>query len=179
MSRQACRSLLISMVLLAGISTAGQMDEYSIKAGYLYNFSKYVEWPQQAFAAPSSPFVICIAGEDPFGSRLDDAIAGKTSGDGRPLEVRRLSKAEGEALRKCQMVFISKSEKRNAASLVEALRNSSIFTVADFTPFAENGGVANLRIDGSKVRVDLNMSAATRANLKVSGKLQQVSNLVN
>ncbi len=179
MNRQACRALFTSILLLAGISAAAQMDEYSIKAGYLYNFSKYVEWPKETFAAPTSPFVICIAGEDPFGSRLDQAIAGKTSGDGRSLEVQRLKNGGVEALRKCQMVFVSKSEKRNVAAIIDAVKGYSVLTIADFNPFAESGGVANLRIEGSKVRVDLNMSAANRANLKVSGKLQQVANLVN
>ena len=59
------------------------------------------------------------------------------------------------------------------------MKGSSTFTVADFTPFSEEGGIANLRIDGTKVKVNLNINAANRANLKVSGKLQQVANLVN
>ena len=75
---------LLSMLLASG-SVSAQMDEYSIKAGYLYNFSKYVQWPEGTFPTPETPFVICIVGEDPFGGRLDQAIAGKTSGDARPL----------------------------------------------------------------------------------------------
>ena len=89
--RRAARLFIIILALPAAVSVTaqGQMDEYSIKAGYLYNFSKYVAWPEGTFAAPTAPFVICL-GEDPFGGRLDQAIAGKTSGDGRPLLVKRL-----------------------------------------------------------------------------------------
>jgi hypothetical protein len=76
------------------------------------------------------------------------------------------------------MVFISVSEKSHAMAIREALKASPVFTVADFSPFAENGGIANLRIDGNKVRVDLNINAANQVNLKISGKLQQVANLV-
>jgi hypothetical protein len=172
--------LLVCCVALPMATTANaQMDEYSIKAGYLYNFSKYVAWPEQTFASPSIPFVICIVGEDPFGNRLDQAVSGKTAGDGRPLEIRRLKNAEPGPLHECQMAFVGKSEKEHAATIIESLKDSSVLTIADFNPFAENGGVADLRIDGTKVKVDLNMNAANRANLKVSGRLQQVANLVN
>lgn len=171
--------IIAAMFVVSPAIGHAQMDEYSIKAGYLYNFSKYVAWPEGIFATSTASFVICVLGEDPFGSRLDQAIAGKTSGDGRSLEVRRVKSVGSEVLHGCQMVFVSKSEKQNAGAVVEAVRGGSVFTVADFSPFAENGGVANLRIDRTKVRVDLNMAAANRANLKVSGKLQQVANLVN
>ena len=172
------RSLLTVMatVALASSPAATQMDEYSIKAAYLYNFSKYVAWPEGTSPSASAHFLICIAGEDPFGEHLDNTVAGKTSADGRPLEVRRLKVEDSSALRECQIVFVSKSEKKNIAALLAVTRDTAIMTVADFSPFAEEGGVANLRIDGTKVKVDLNMSAANHANLKVSGKLQQVAN---
>ena len=176
-----CRVLFLItwILLLASVQASAQMDEYDIKAGYLYNFSKYVAWPDGTFATPTAPFVICIVGEDPFGNRLDQAVAGKMAGSGRPLEIRRLTNQEAGVLRQCQIVFIGKSERKRVASVLAALKGSSTFTVADFTPFAEEGGIANLRIDGTKVKVDLNINAANRANLKVSGKLQQVANLVN
>jgi hypothetical protein len=178
---QRKHSVVIALCLLlpAGVPGSAQMDEYSIKAGYLYNFSKYVTWPEQAFSAPTSPFVICVVGNDPFGSRLDQAVAGKSSGDGRALQIKRLKNADAVRLRECHLVFVGKSEQEHAAEIIEVLRTLAVLTVADFNSFAEKGGVADLRIDGTKVKVDLNMSSASRANLKVSGKLQQVSNLVN
>jgi hypothetical protein len=169
----------LCLLLPCAVPVAAQMDEYSIKAGFLYNFSKYVEWPEQAFSAPGAPFVICIVGEDPFGGRIDRAVEGKTSGDGHPLQLRRLKNAEAAALRDCHLAFVSKSEKARAGEIIESMKNLSVMTVADFASFAEQGGIADLRIDGTKVKVDLNMASANRANLKVSGKLQQVANLVN
>lgn len=168
---------LMATLALASAPATTQMDEYSIKAAYLYNFSKYVGWPE-ATAPSRAHFAICIVGDDPFGGRLDQTVAGKTSGDGRPLEVRRVKADDSNALRDCQIVFVSKSEKKRVAALLAATKDTAVMTVADFTPFAEEGGIANLRIDGTKVKVDLNMSAAMHANLKVSGKLQQVANLV-
>jgi len=168
---------LFCLIALAG-GALGQMDEYSVKAGYLYNFSKYVTWPQDAFTAPSAPFMICILGEDPFQGRLDAAIAGKTSGDGKPVEVRRLNALDLDSFRPCQVIFISRSEKDQAAEIVDMLKRLPIFTVADFDSFAQRGGVADLRLEGTRIKVDLNVSAATRAKLKISARLQQVANLV-
>jgi len=171
--------LFVGSVLAAWLPAGAQMDEYSIKAGYLYNFSKYVSWPEATFPTPTAPLAICIVGEDPFGYRLDQAIAGKTAGDGRPLEVRRTMSEGSGTLKDCQIVFISNSERKRVSAVVAALKGTNAFSVADFSPFAEQGGIANLRVDGTRVKVDLNMNAASRANLKISGKLQQVSNLVN
>ena len=70
-------------------------------------------------------------------------------------------------------------DRQHTAAIVDAVKNFPVFTVADFAPFAEIGGIADLRIDGTKVKVDLNMNAANRAKLKISGKLQQVASLVN
>src|SRR5512147_6415 len=95
------RSFLILMaaVALASAPAATQMDEYSIKAAYLYNFSKYVDWPNTRASSPSARFSICVVGEDPFGGRLDQTVAGKTSGDGRALEVRQVKPEDTSALR--------------------------------------------------------------------------------
>lgn len=154
------------------------MDEYSIKAGYLYNLTKYVSWPEGTFSSPSTPLVICIVGKDPFEGRLEQAVAGKTAGDGRSLEIQRMKGDSAAALRGCQIAFISKSERRGVSAIVNAVKDAPVFTVADFDSFAQDGGVADLRIEDVRVKIDLNMAAAGRANLKISGKLQQVSNLV-
>ena len=157
----------------------GQMDEYSIKAGYLYNFSKYVTWPESAFLSPDASFVICVAGQDPFQGRLDQAIAGKTSGNSRPLVVKHVDSPDRVGFRDCQVLFLSKSEQDRARELVEALKEAPIFTVADFDSFAAKGGSADLRIEGTRVKVDLNVAAASRAGLKINARLQQVANLVH
>lgn len=174
------RLTLTLLCLLAAPGTAlAQMDEYSIKAGYLYNFSKYVDWPDSAFSAPGAPFVICLLGDDPFEGRLNQAIAGKTSGSGRSLQIERVKGGDRSAFRECQIVFLGKSEQSHATEIVDVLKQTPALTVADFEGFAEKGGIANLRIEGTRVKVDLNVSAAARADLKVSARLQQVANLVH
>lgn len=171
--------LLLCLLVLTGQQAHGQMDEYSVKAGYIYNFSKYVTWPESAFLSPNTPFVICMLGEDPFHGRLEQAIAGKTSGSARHLEVKRANAPDPAAIRECQIVFVSKSEQKRAAEIVEILKEIPVLTVADFDSFAENGGIADLRIEGTRVKVDLNIEAAVHASLKISARLQQVANLVH
>jgi len=171
--------LLSGLLVSASFPASTQMDEYSIKAGYLYNFTKYVVWPEQTFAASNTPLNICILGGDPFHGKLDQAVAGRTAGDGRVLEVKHLDGKDMSQARQCQVLFIGRSEEQSAAAIVNSLKGASVFAVADFSNFAEIGGVANLRIEGNRVRIDLNMNAAVRANLKVSGKLQQVANIVS
>ena len=162
-----------SLFLLFAAPAIAQMDEYSIKAGYLYNFSKYVDWPD---GAVGTKFVFCIVGDDPFEGRLDQVVAGKTTRDGKPMEVKKVGADE---VKSCQIAFVSKSEKLHIATILVAAKGANVMTVADFSSFAESGGVAGFRLEDTKVKVDLNMVAANHAALKVSGKLQQVANLVN
>ena len=173
-NRGLCFALISAILLLPFAAPAiAQMDEYSIKAGYLYNFSKYVDWPDGAVGAK---FVFCIVGDDPFAGKLDQTIAGKTTRDGKPMEVRKIG---AEEVKSCQIAFVSRAEKRHIAAILIATKGATVMTVADFSPFAESGGVAGFRLEDNKVKVDLNMDAANRAALKVSSKLQQVANLVS
>jgi hypothetical protein len=181
MAHGVCRLLriLVCLLPLTAVPVIAQMDEYSIKAGYVYNLSKYVTWPEATFSSSSAPLVICIVGKDPFEGRLDQAVAGKTAGDGRPLEIRRLNGDSTGALHACQIAFLGKSEKKNARAIVNAVKDAPVLTVADFDSFAQEGGIADLRLEDVRIKIDLNMAAAGKANLKISGKLQQVANLVN
>jgi hypothetical protein len=174
--RQRLGSLLLWLTVLTCRISSAQMDEYSVKAGYLYNFSKYVTWPDRGLQ--DMAFTICIFGEDPFEGRLDQAIAGKTSANGQRFEVKRIGTFDKAVFQPCQVVFISKSERSRANQLVDSLKEFPILTVADFESFADRGGVADLRIEGTRVKVDLNIGAATRAGLKISARLQQVAKLV-
>ncbi len=102
--------LALALILFTGAARAAQdsPSEYQLKAAFVYNFAKFVDWPPKVYSAPQSPFSICIVGTDPFGSVIDDTLRGKTVGD-HPVVVRR-DKEASEA-RHCQIVFVSASEK--------------------------------------------------------------------
>ena len=151
------------------------LSEYQIKAAFLYNFAKFVEWPGDAFSDSQAPIVLGIVGEDPFGKALDGVILGKTV-NGRSLVVRRLRR--GEDLRSCHILFISLSEKRHLARILESLKGSSVLTVGEADGFVQSGGVIQLLLEEGRVRFEINPDAAARARLKISAKLMALARRV-
>ncbi|MGH9510027.1 MAG: YfiR family protein, partial [Terriglobales bacterium] len=147
--------------------------EYQVKAAFLYNFGKYVEWPPGVLAADS--FAICVLGDDPFGSALDRIIEGK-SVQGRKLVAYRLGRVEDSG--KCQVLFVSASENGRLAHILAALRDRRVLTVGDTVGFAQRGGVINFQLEGSKVRFEINLDAAERAGLTVSSQLLKLAKVI-
>jgi len=157
-------------------SSSDSPSEYQVKAAFLFNFAKFVEWPADTFASPQAPFAVCVLGEDPFGSLLDAALAGKTMAT-HPVALRRI-KERAEA-RHCQIVFVSASEVRNYAELMEAVRGSSALLVGDTDGFAALGGMIEFTLEGNHVRFLINPDAAQRAGLMLSSKLLMLARIVH
>jgi hypothetical protein len=149
-------------------------SEYQVKAAYLFNFVKFVEWPEEAFADPLAPIVIGIVGDDPFGDALPQVVSGKTV-QGRDLVIRKYR--AGEDLRGSHILFISESEKKRFPQLLASLRGSSTLTVADVDGFLDEGGMIRLFSEENRVRFAINVDAAIRAKLKLSSKLLSLARL--
>jgi len=149
--------------------------EFEVKAAFLYNFARFVEWPAETGHDPGTPFVIAILGHDPFGAVLDYTVAGKTVG-GRPIEVRRVARAD-EA-RDAQIVFVSPSERPNTATILKTLGRPGILTVGDTDGFASQGGAINFTVQARRVRFEINPTAAEQARLKMSSQLLKLATLV-
>jgi hypothetical protein len=149
--------------------------EYPVKLGFLYNFTKFVEWPSDSYRAPGSPLAICIVGDDPFSSVLEGELRTRTVG-GHPVEVRELK--SDDTLSVCHMVFVPVTEKNHAATIVSNLKGSSTLTVGETEGFAEQGGMINLTVEENKVHFEVNPLAAERAGLKISSKLLSIAKIV-
>ena len=147
-------------------------SEYQVKAAYLFNFLKFVQWPEDAFADPLAPIVIGIVGDDPFGDVLPQVITGKTV-QGRDLVIRKYR--AGESMRGSHILFINASEKKRIPQLLSSLRGSSVLTVADMDGFLDEGGMIQFLLENDHVRFAINLDAATRARLKISSKLLSVA----
>ena len=152
--------------------TQGSLLEYQVKAAFLLNFTKFVEWPTAAFTAPDAPITICVIGEDPFGTILDQTIEGE-SVNNHGVRARRLL-PDGN-LRSCHIVFISRSERERFAQIVSGLRGSSVLTVSELPGFADAGGVIEFIIEGGKARFYINAATAEDAGLKLSSRLLRVA----
>lgn len=172
-SRRGKWALVLVALLscLAPAADAAAAGEYQVKAAFLYNFARFVDWPSSA--AGGASFVLCILGDDPFGGEIN-VIAGKAVG-GKTLQVRRLASAA--AVSSCQMLFISASESGSLGQALAAARGRPILTVGDTPGFAERGVAINLYVDQSKVRFEINLDAAKRAQLNISSQLLKLARI--
>ncbi len=169
--------LLISFasVCLAAPETDTKKLEYKVKAAYLYNFTKFVKWPDEAFgSSPDSPLNICILGKDPFGNAID-LLANKTA-KGRKVSVTYLDSIETNET--CHVMFVSKSMQKDVELVIEKFAEKNVLTVSDIDGFAVKGGCIRLHVIKGKVRFNINVGAANQANLKVSAKLLELAKVV-
>jgi hypothetical protein len=158
----------------AGISAAAQAaraSEYDVKAAYLYNFSRFVQWPSAADTS-AEPFAICVLGQDPFGPALYSTIAHETVA-GRNVVAKQISSPH-DAL-SCQVLFISASEDTRWKQILDNLGTASILTVSDLPRFTLRGGMVQFVLDGNKVRFEVNSAMAQRAGLTLSSELLKVA----
>lgn len=149
--------------------------EYEVKAEYLYNFGKFVSWPQEALTT-EDPLVICVVGKDPFGAVLDETVRGKTVQE-RPLEVRRL--ATTERVRECHILFVPAAEEPRLPQIRRNLEGANVLTVGETEEFVRKGGGAiALLTRGQKVRFEVNLRSARNAGLELSSQLLKLASAV-
>ena len=153
---------------------AGAPSEHQVKAAFLYNFARYVEWPAEAFP-PGAPLKVCVVGTDPFGSALEDAFRDQVV-HGRPVRISRGTTLA--AVGRCHVLFLSTSEQRRWQELIEALAGVPTLTVADGPPLARQGGMVNFVIEAKRVRFEINRGAAEQAGLRISSKLLALARIV-
>lgn len=165
--------LAVCLGALWGTLASAGSSEYQVKAAFLYNFMKFVDWPGDRSASPGS-ITLGILGKDPFGPALD-TIRDKTA-KGRRVVVQHLRGLE-EA-RQCDLVFVCASEKGRVAQVVRALQNAPVLTVGDQEGFCQAGGMINLVPVQNRIGFEVNLAAANRARLKVSSQLLKLARLV-
>lgn len=170
LARAACLLFVFAFVsqLLGTQNQAQEASEYAVKAAFLYNFAKFVEWPPGAFGHNGAPLIVGVVGDDPFGSALDQTIQGK-SVNGRQLTVRRFS--GGQDLRECHILFISSSERKRLSQILDSIRGAGVLTISEMDQFNQQGGIINFILERGKVRFEINTGAAESARLKLSSKL--------
>ncbi|MCI0568383.1 MAG: YfiR family protein [Acidobacteria bacterium] len=173
-ARSLLTLVIAAWVLTWASATAAKSSEtageYQVKAAFLYNFAKFVEWPDPA----SGPIRLCIVGDDPFGSNLEVTVRGKTI-SGHPIEIRRMNR--GDNPRDCQIAFIRATE-REARSVLELLQGASTLTVGESPNFARDGGMINFVLEDKRVHFEINPGAAQRARLKISSRLLSLARIV-
>jgi hypothetical protein len=150
--------------------------EYAIKAAYLYNFGRYVEWPPQSFSSGDSPFVVGVLGKDPFGPILDEIAVVKKI-EGRRIVARRF--ATMADYKPCQILFVAASAgPEQKAAAVKMAEHSPVLLVGEEPGFAQQGGTVAFFVEQNKVRFEINLEAAKREQLKISSKLLSLAKII-
>jgi hypothetical protein len=155
--------------------SAAETSEEQVKAAFLINFPKYADWPAETFATSNSPIVIAVLGETKVSDEIQKAIAGRTI-NGREIILKHL--ASGDEPCVCQILFICAAEERHSPDLLARFKDTSTLTVGESDDFLENGGIINLARRDRKIALEVNLTAASNARIKISSKLLSVANVV-
>jgi hypothetical protein len=165
---------------LAGVSAAFASDaavskEYQLKAAFLFNFTKFVEWPATRFTDATSPIVIGVLGEDPFGPELKNLVKDRKV-NGRDIVVKPVATlAEAGAV---HLLFVSPRDEKQLAPALAQLRAASVLTVGESPAFAGGGGIITFSVVEDKVRFEINQTAGEAAGLKLSAQLLKLATVV-
>lgn len=172
--RRALRRAAGVLALLWGLAAAHATEiprEYQIKAAFLYNFTKFVDWPDACFASDAAPIVIGVLGDNPFGEELEAAVRARRV-HGRPLIIRFVRSVEDIA--GMHLVFVPRGEEaRFEAACPSPI--DGLLTVGESAPFAARGGMITFQTADDKVRFEINVGAAERAGLKISAQLLKLA----
>lgn len=178
MTRTGWLSLAL-MILCPSLGVSAQdpptLPEYVVKAGFIFNFAKYVEWPADAFEGPDSPIMIGIVGADPFGDRLETILKNKTIRN-RRFEVQRFR--EPSELRRVHILFIPRTERERFREILKQTEAWPVLTVGEDEGFAGAGGTTNILIENEKPKLEVNPDAAGKARLAIDPKLLKVAAIV-
>jgi len=177
--RGGWRALRLLGLLLAYVSGAGAQasvpTEYQVKAAFLYNFAKFVEWPASRFPSAAAPLKICVFGQNPFGEGLREITREKMV-NGRKIEVSDV--ADVQQAKNCHVLFIAWPGRAQMRQILESLHGAGILTVGDSKSFIEQGGMINFVLENERVQFEVNPKAADQAGLKISSKLLSVAKSV-
>jgi hypothetical protein len=149
-------------------------DEWQIKSAFIYNFTKFVEWPSTALGSPSQPIVIGVLGEQSLAEQLAGIVAGRNV-NGRSIEVRPVRTA-AEA-RATQLLFVTAAQESRYAGMRSELADSPVLTVGETPSFSVTGAIGFVQ-DGEKLRFEINVDIAERAHLKISSQLQKLAAVI-
>jgi hypothetical protein len=174
MPQRVITCLLLLLLYAAQTPTSAQeaLPEADLKAAFLYNFTKFVEWPPDAFAKEDAAFVVGIFGDEEFASKLRKLLQDKQA-HGHPFVVRRL--AQNSEAKSCHILFFREAETRRLSSIYESIKRVPILTVGESEEFLDSGGMFNLVFEDKQLRFEVNPATAENARLTVSSKLLRLA----
>ena len=175
LARCAAVGLLCLTRAFAAGADSGVSHEYEIKAAFLFNFTRFIEWPSFSFADAASPIVIGVIGTDPFGGALASIVQGRRV-NGRPIVARYVTR--DEEARATHLLFVGLTKEEDIARLMRALSGYPVTTVGESPAFAAQGGTITFVLQGDKVRFEINAAAAAQTHVRISAQLEKLATVV-
>jgi hypothetical protein len=157
-----------------------QIKAVKVKAAFLYNFAKFIEWPEDVFKHEDTPFLIGVLGDDPIADSLESTVAEKGINN-RPVKMRRFywsSKEDRAELRECQVLYVGESARNQLPEILELLNGHPVLLVSDILGFAGNGGMIGFVLEESRIAFEICRETVEHARLKASAKLLKLARIV-
>ncbi len=164
--------LVCSTVFLSAQTSVTR--EYQVKAAFIFNFTQFVEWPENSFSGNQSPLIIGVLGQNPFGSFLEETVLGEKM-NGHPLIVKYYNNVE--EVKSCHILFVNLPETNKEEEVNAALKGRSILTVSDAPGFMQAGGMIRFFTKNNKIQFQINLEATKYANLVISSKLLRLAEI--
>lgn len=171
----AAGAAVLCLLLCGANAQVRRADEDQVKAAYLYNFAKFVEWPAASFTHPDDPVVICAMGDEGLAEVLQQIARGKQA-QGRPIAVQLVESIDG--LKPCHILMIALRDKARIGPALRNAQSARILTVGQSADFIRLGGMINLVRNEDSVELEINPKAAETAGLKISSRLLAVSHVI-
>jgi hypothetical protein len=171
------RLTALLLAICCGVAPAfsQSFNEYQLKAVFLFRFTQFVEWPTTQTAS-DSPFSICVLGNDPFEGYLEETVRDE-SVQNRKVTIAHYSKLEDVG--RCEILFVSESERQRFKQITAQLKGRGILTVGDSGNFAQQGGMIEFTTEEKRIRLKINVDAARAAELQISSKLLRPATIVS
>jgi hypothetical protein len=164
--------LMWSLLAIQPLMAQDAVSEEQLKAAFLYNFARFVEWPTNAFPSESTPIQLGVLGNDEFANRLA-ALLKEKKAHGRSLVVKKMNGADDVA--GSQIIFVNKSEGRKTSQIADAVKKQPVLLVGESDDFLENGGIINVVTDKKQLRFDIHVTNAEQNNLTISSHLLRLA----
>ncbi|MCB1777336.1 MAG: YfiR family protein [Candidatus Competibacteraceae bacterium] len=171
------KTLVFSLIALLFQTVSIRADsstEYGVKAGFVYNFAKFVEWPDRVFAFTAAPLRLCILGQSPLDGKLE--LLAQRQAQGHPIEITENPLAQDWP--NCQMLYLGADQASQLSALQATLAQAPVLTISDIPDFTEKGGMIELYIEEGRVRFAINLAIAQQADLKLSAQMLRMAKIV-
>ncbi len=172
--RWLVRTLVPAAVLSVSMGFAAEpvSKEYQLKAAFIYNFTKFVDWPDHRSESKDSPFTIGVFGKNPFGDELNKLAQGR-SVNGRPMIIKNITSTNEAA--SVDLLFVSDGQEELLGKLLGTIQSTGVLTIGESKAFADYGGIINFVTEADKIRFEINLDEAERGGLKLRAQLLKLA----